>query len=375
MRPKAWVRADWVACLPMLTLIIIGLIMIFSTSSVVGQANFNNSYYFIEKHCVFIFVGIVAFLFGLFIPHDYYKTYLLPGFFGSVFLLSLTLIPGLGVKIGGASRWLNIGVTAIQPVEIIKFYVVVFVASALNHKKEALVQFSKGLLPLALVILIPIMILALQPDLGNIGLILLVTGTLLFLSHVPFSQLAMVGVTAVMFVVGNIAMHPYQLSRIKGFLSPWEDQYGRNYHLVQSLIAVGSGGIWGRGIGESKLKFFYLPLQYSDFIFAIICEEGGFILAAIIIFLYGMLFYRGLSIARASTTLYSYYLCIGLVLLLLYQAIINMAVVTGLMPVTGIPLTFISFGGTSLVMSMFFMGVIMNISYVEKEKKYALNAS
>lgn len=374
MRAKAWIRADWVTCLPMLTLIIIGLIMIFSTSSVVGQANFNNSYYFIEKHCLFIFIGIVAFLVGLFVPHDHYKQSIFPLFFGSIGLLLLTLVPGLGIKIGGASRWLNIGITVIQPVEIIKFAVIVFVATSLNHKKEALRYFSKGLLPIAFVIVIPIMILGLQPDLGNIGLILLVCGTLIFLSHVPFSQLLAVSSLGVLAIIGSIVTHPYQLSRVKGFLSPWADPYGRNYHLVQSLIAVGSGGIWGRGIGESKLKFFYLPLQYSDFIFAIICEEGGFILASIIIMLYGMLFYRGISIARAATNLYSYYLCIGLILLLLYQALINMAVVTGLMPVTGIPLTFVSFGGTSLVMSMFFMGVVMNISYVEKERIYELNA-
>jgi cell division protein FtsW len=359
---KQWIKADWVSCLPMIILLLISLVMIFSTSSVVGQSSYNNSYYFIQKHILFIVIGTGCFWVGFFIPHRRYKDYALLGIGVAVLLLIGTLIPGLGVKIGGASRWLRLGFTSIQPVEIAKFSIIVFLATALEHKKQVLYSLRKGLMPISIVILLPIFILAMQPDLGNIGVILLVAGTLLFLSHIPFTHLLIVMGSSLFFVIMSILRHPYQLSRIKGFLSPWSDPYGRNYHLVQSLIAVGSGGIFGRGLGESKLKFFYLPLQYSDFIFSIICEEGGFILASIIIFLYGMLFYRGIKIARKAESLYSYYLCMGLVSLLVYQAFINMAVVIGLIPVTGITLTFISFGGTSLVMSMFFMGVIMNIS-------------
>jgi len=360
-----WRRADWVICIPMVILLLIGLIMIFSTSSVVGQSNFNNSYYFIQKHSIFIAIGMVAFFVGFVIPHQVYKEYSLTLLLMSSGLIVLTLIPGIGVKIAGASRWLNVGFTSIQPVEVLKFAVVVFLSSALAHKKDMLGSIVTGLVPIAVVLLVPILLLAMQPDLGNIGVILLVSGTLLFLSHVPLKHIVVMALSSVFFVAMSIIKNPYQMVRVKSFLSPWADPYGKNYHLVQSLIAIGSGGFWGRGIGESKLKFFYLPLQYSDFIFSIICEEGGFILATLIIVMYGFLFFRGVRIARYSTSLFSYYLCIGLVLLLVVQAMINIAVVIGMMPVTGIPLTFISFGGTSLITSLFFMGVIMNISLNE----------
>ena len=190
----------------------------------------------------------------------------------------------------------------------------------------------------------------------------MVVGALLFISPIPFKQLFSVFLGSISIITISILSRPYQQKRILAFLNPDDDPLGRNYHMVQSLIAIGSGGLFGTGIGEGKLKYFYLPLQYSDFIFSIICEEGGFILASIIFLLFGVIVFRSLKIARYATSSFGFYLAMGLMLILVVQAILNMGVVMGLLPVTGIPLTFISFGGSSLVVSMFCVGVLLNIS-------------
>jgi cell division protein FtsW len=355
-------RANWIFLVPLLFLLIIGFVMLLSTSSVVGHANFQDSYFFIKKHVLFLCIGFFAFCFGFFVPNRFYKERVILLYCLACVLLILTLIPGFGIKLGGAQRWLSLGSFRFQPVECIKFAVVVVLATALENKRESVKHFFKGFFPVLLLLTIPLAILAMQPDLGNIGLILLVGFSLFFLSKIPPRFLIGIAAIGFCFVAINLLMHPYQMSRVTSFLDPWSDPLGKNYHVIQSLTAVGSGGLTGLGIGESKLKYFYLPLQYSDFIFSIICEEGGMFLGVIVVVLFGIFLYQGLKIARESLTLYSYYLAMGLLLFIVFQALINIGVVIGLMPVTGIPLTFISFGGTSLVTSLFYVGVILNVS-------------
>ncbi len=356
-----WYKVDWGLLIPVIILIIIGVVMIFSTSSIVGFSNFNDSFFFIKRHLVFLFIGICAFFVGLLVPYEIYKKYTGLLFFSALMLLLLTLSP-LGVKVGGATRWLDLAFFRFQPAEVAKFAVVVLIAISLNRKDQVLNHFVKGAGPLVLIVVLPIILLILQPDLGNSGLILMVFLGLLFLSQFPIRYIIGFFVSSIIALIGIILSHPYQLKRIQSFLDPWEDPLGKNYHMVQSLIAIGSGGITGVGLGESKLKYFYLPLQYSDFIFSIICEEGGFILASIIFLLFGVIVFRSLKIARYATSSFGFYLAMGLMLILVVQAILNMGVVMGLLPVTGIPLTFISFGGSSLVVSMFCIGVLLNIS-------------
>jgi len=360
-------RADWTLLIPVGILLIIGVIMIISTSSAVGLANYHDGFYFIKKHTGFLALGAVAFAVGLLLPHQSYRRMAFWGLLGALVLMVLSFVPGIGVKVGGARRWIDVGLLTFQPVEVAKFFLVVFLAVFLENKQSVIRQFTKVAIPIMLVFLMPVLILINQPDLGNIGLILLVMATLLFLAKIPIWQFVMVCLSGLGLLAINLSLHPYQWTRITAFLDPWADPLGKNYHMIQSLTAIGSGGFWGLGLGESKMKFFYLPLQYSDFIFSIICEEGGFILAAIIIGLYGFLFFRGIDIAKKSGSSFSYFLCMGLLLMLIYQAFLNIGVVIGVLPVTGIPLTFISFGGTSLVTSLFYMGVILNVS---KEKAH-----
>jgi cell division protein FtsW len=314
-------------------------------------------------------MGFVALMIGLKIPHLLYKKFALLGLIAGTGLLGLTLIPGLGVRILGASRWLNIAGIQIQPVEFSKFFIAVFLASSLENKKAMRNDFFKGIFPVLFVVGFPVLILILQPDLGNSILILGITCILIFLYNARLLHLILLGLLGACFFVINLLTHPYQMARITSFISPFADPLGKDYHMVQSLIAVGSGGFLGSGLGQSKLKYFYLPLQYSDFIFAILCEEGGFLLAAGVICLFLFLFYRGLNISWASERDFSKYLGVALTLFIVIQAFINMGMVIGFFPVTGIPLTFISLGGTSLISSMFSMGVLLNISKYRKQEE------
>lgn len=358
-KPRA---VDWWAVFPMVVLVLIGLIMIMSSSAAFAKQFYGDSFYFLKRHAVYICIGTIAFIIGMRVPHGFYRKYFFQGFALTLVLLVLVFVPGIGLRIAGASRWLDLGFINIQPVEIAKFYCVVFVAMALENKADKMHAFFKGIVPILAVIGVPVILVLLEPDLGSTLVILFTTFTLLFLSKVPIKQLVALGIVGLMLIVVNIMLHPYQMDRVEGFLSPWSDPTGKNYHTIQSFIAIGSGGIWGLGLGESKLKYFYLPLQYADFIFSIVCEEGGFLFAFSVVFLFLMLFVKGMAVALRATSLYGYNLAVGLTCILVYQAIINLGVVTGLLPVTGIPLTFISFGGTSLVTSMFFVGVIANIS-------------
>lgn len=366
-----WYKLDWVLLIPVVCLILVGIVMIFSTSSIVGFSNYNDSFFFIKRHFVFLLMGLCAFGVGVLVPFEVYKKYSWLLFFVACGLLILTITP-LGVKVGGAKRWLDLGFFRFQPAEIAKFAVVVLLAIGLDRKQKVLNHFVKGGLPLAVVVIVPILLLILQPDLGNSGLILSVFMALLLLSRFPIRYIVSFFGASIVGLVGIILSHPYQLKRIQSFLDPWSDPLGKNYHMVQSLIAIGSGGITGVGLGESKLKFFYLPLQYSDFIFSIICEEGGFILAVFVICMYFFIVFRSYLIAKSADDAFAFYLAMGCSFLVCFQAFINIAVVLGLFPVTGIPLTFISYGGTSLITSLFYIGVILNISNKSKLKEYSI---
>jgi cell division protein FtsW len=343
-------------------LIAIGIIMLFSTSPVIGFTGYNDSYFFIKKYFFSLFIGSIALILGILIPYKTYQKYAFAGIFFSISLLLLTFLPEIGRKVGGANRWLNLYIIQFQPVEIVKFFIAIFLAAAIAHKKNELKFFFKGLIPILLILGIPLALLGLQPDLGNIILILGVSFTLLFLSNTKLWHFFILIISGCGLIIGSILSHPYQIARIKTFLSPWADPLGQNYHTIQSFTAIGSGGLFGLGLGQSKLKYFYLPLHYSDFIYSIICEEGGFILALIVLFLFAFLFFTGLKIALRSSDTFGRFLAIGLTLFLVGQAIINIGVVVGLLPTTGIPLTFISYGGSSLISSLFFIGVLLNIS-------------
>jgi len=344
-----------------LSLIGIGMIMLFSTSSVVGLVNYRDGYFFLKRYFMYLMIGCCAMIFGMFYPHTQYKKLTLPGLGLSFFLLFLTLVPGIGIKAGGANRWLSLGIIQFQPVEIVKFFIIVFFATALERKQAHFYSFRKSVLPLLCILAIPILILLKQPNYSNTLLILATCFWLMVLSGIPLRHLSLIGLMGGLIMMLSLALNPYQLDRVKTFLRPDHDPLGKGYHINQSLITIGSGGMYGLGIGQSKMKYFYLPLHYSDFIFSIVCEEGGLALALGVLGLFGLLFKKGFSISLSNSTWYSFLLGMGLTMILIFQGLINIAVSIGIFPVTGMPLTFISFGGTSLVMALFFVGVLFNI--------------
>jgi cell division protein FtsW len=353
---------DWRLIVPTILLLVIGYIMIFSTTSFKGLSEFDDAYFFIKRQSIFLMLGFVLFFIGALIPIDRYKKWALPGYLVSVGLLLITLIPGIGVKIGGAQRWLNVFGFQFQPVEVMKFWWAISVSLVLAKKTPKLNMFSTGMLPVFMIMLIPILCLMLQPDLGNAILTLTVGFSLLLLSKLPAVVFLLASGIGGGIVTYSVLTHPYQMDRIRSFLNPWLDPLGANYHIIQSFTAIGSGGVFGFGIGESRLKYFYLPLHYSDFIFSILCEEGGLFLAVIVVCGFGAIFIRGIQIAfQKKQYSFEQFVALSLTFYLIFQAIINICVVSGLFPITGIPLTFISYGGTSLLSSLYCLGVMHRI--------------
>lgn len=348
-----------------LALISIGGLMILSTSSVVGLANYQDSYFFIKRHLLYLGIGAFGLYIGMKIPFRLVQKNIMTGYFAACALVLMTFLPGIGIKIGGASRWISTGLINIQPVEVLKFFLIIAVSQVLFHKQTKRETFINGTLPCLIIMGVPLVMLLLQPDLGNSILLTVIVLVLLYLAYVPLRHIwATIGGGA-LFLTAYIFSNPYQMSRVTTFLFPSKDPLGQSYHVLQSFTAIGSGGITGLGLGQSKLKYFYIPFHYSDFIYSIICEEGGLLLGGTVLALYVVLFMRGMKIARQQPNSFRRLVVIGLNACLVFQAWINIAVVIGMLPVTGIPLTFISFGGTSLITSMFFVGIILNLSRVE----------
>lgn len=362
-------KMDFPLLIATVLLVMIGVMMIVSTSSTVGFVSYNDSYYFVRRHFMYLGLALVAMAVGIRMPHTWYRDHVWVGLVLATLLVILTMIPGIGVMAFGARRWLNLGFMTFQPVEVLKFFVIVFAAKAMSAKPNLMRSFKTGLFPFFCVVGVPLLITAKQPDLGNVLLMSSVIYCLLLIANAKKRHLfGALGVGAT-FVTISVLTFPYQLQRIKTFLNPFADPLGKSYHIIQSFTAIGSGGIWGRGLGEGKLKHAYLPLQFSDFIFSIICEEGGFILAVGVLGLLLWFLQRGFTIARRASLPFSYYLAVGLTLQIVLQSLINIAVATGVFPTKGIPLAFISFGGTSLMMSLFVVGVLLNISLLEIKRK------
>ncbi|MDD5456537.1 MAG: putative lipid II flippase FtsW [Candidatus Margulisbacteria bacterium] len=345
-----------------LFLVLFGLMMIISSSTILGFKVYNDSFYFVKKHLLFIGMGIVPFLLGYMIPHQVWRKWSFYLWIGSLFLVLLTYIPHIGSTAGGSSRWINIAGFRFQPSDVLKLTLFLYVSHLLDLRKDYLKDFKQVVLPVFTIIGISALLVLKQPDLGTSIVLGSVSLILLFISGFPMVYLVTIFSGALLAAIFSILHNPYQLKRVTAFLNPWDDPLGKGFHIIQSLIAVGNGGLFGLGIGQSRQKFFYLPQQYTDFIFSIIAEEFGFIATSIFILFFLFFIYRSFLIAARNQDLFSKLLCVGLALWIAIQAIINISVTINLMPTKGITLPFISFGGTSLIMIMWITGIILNIS-------------
>lgn len=340
----------------------IGIVMVYSSSAVSAYVNFHDSYYFLKRQLLWVTFGIIAMFFVMTVDYHWWRKIAKPILLFTLILLILVLVPGLGKVVNGARRWLGFGSVYLQPSEFAKLSMVLFSAEYLTMRQDKITYFTKGLLPQLGVLLIVFGLILKEPDLGTS---LSIAGTvfiLLYTAGAKISHLASLGLAGIVGIVIAIIVEPYRLRRLLAFSNPWADPLDTGYHIIQSLYAIGSGGLFGVGLGRSREKFLYLPEPHTDFIFAILGEELGLIGTITVVVLFFLFAWRGYKIALSARDIYGSILAAGITTMIILQAIMNIAVVTASMPVTGIPLPFISFGGSSLIFTLAGVGILLNIS-------------
>lgn len=359
---KADRTSDQVLFYATLVLVCIGTVMIYSSSVLLAADRFGDEYHFLKKQIVFVVIGLLAMVVASRFPYHFWKRLAYPGIILSCLLLIILAVPGMGTTVGGATRWLKIGSFSFQVSEAVKLAVVIFMAHYLTKKAEHLKEFFRiFMVPLVLTSVVVALIL-LQPDFGTA---VIVTTTVIFMFFIAGGRVMhLAGLAAAIAPVAVFLLvrESYRVQRIMAFRSPWDDPSEKGYQIIQSFISFGSGGIFGVGLGNSMQKLFYLPEPHTDFILAVLAEEGGFIAVAVVILLFAVLLARGFMIAFRADTMFGTLLASGLTTLLALQGFVNMAVVMGLLPTKGLALPFISYGGTSLIMSMVMVGILINIS-------------
>ena len=311
-------------------------------------------------------LGLVGMYFCLKINYKFWRKYSFLIFLGSILLTASVFVPYFGWTHGGAQRWIQLGNFSFQPVEILKFGFIIYFAAWLSWIKSRVQDFRFGILPFGIMLAIIAIILLKQPDIKSFILITVTGSLMLFISGVPVKYILGVGI-GILFVLGSlISFTPYLQERVKTFINPSTDPRGSSYQIQQSLIALGSGGILGRGFGQSIQKFGYLPEPQGDSIFAVLGEEFGFVGAGVTIFLFLLFTLRGFRIANNSPNLFSRLLVSGIVILITAQAFMHIASIIGVFPLTGVPLPFMSHGGTSLMIYLMAIGIVLNISRFQR---------
>ena len=339
-----------------------GVVMVYSASAIVAADRFHDPYFFLKKQLFWALLGAACLWLMLRFDYRRLERAVLPLLVVAGLLLVVVLIPPIGQAINGTRRWIRLGPVSFQPAELAKLALVVYLAAFLAKKRDALGDFRHGLLPpLAVAGALAALVLA-QPDLGNCLTLITLTFALLFLAGGRLKHLGLVLFPALPLTALAIWAAPYRLRRITAFMDPWADPRGSGFQIIQSWLALGNGGLLGQGIGASKQKLFYLPESHTDFIFAIIGEELGFLGAAAIVALFVVLVWRGLRIGLRAPDPFGAYLALGITVLIATQTLVNLGVVTGTLPTKGLPLPFISFGGSALLVTMLSTGVLLNIS-------------
>ncbi len=347
-------------------LVIFGMIMVYSSSFILAQERYGDGFAFIKKQLAFGTVGFGALILALKVPVSFWKKNAPRFFGGAVLLLLAVLIPGVGSKIGGASRWIVLPFFSIQPAEVAKLAAVFYTAWMLERKKTELHRFVPGVVSPYIGVGLLMMLLLAQPDFGSTAIIGIVVFLMLLIAGVRAHFLTL------MVVVGGalgsllILAAPYRRARLMTFLDPWQDPLGKGFQVLQSMLALHNGGISGMGLGNGKEKLFYLPEAHNDFLFAVIGEELGFLGAISVLSLFGLILYRGMKISHRyfeeKNDLFGSLLAAGITLALVLQAFVNMGVVVGALPTKGLTLPFLSYGGSALIVNLFSIGILLRIS-------------
>ncbi len=336
--------------------------MIYSASSIYAWNSHGDSFYYLKRHLLYLFCGVVILAFSMAINHQTIRRWAKPLFCVSLLFLVLNLIPGLSHQVAGARRWIKIGVFGFQPSELIKIAFIVYLADFIARRKNMMDNFFYGIMPPLIALGIPTLLILLQPDLGTAISLVCIAVIMLFSAGLRYAYFLFAGAACLPVLYFLVFSIPYRRARILAFLDPWSDPLGKGFQIIQSQIALGSGGLFGQGLGQGKQKLFYLPAAHTDFIFSVIGEELGIIGAVAVIVLFIILIWQMIKIAKVNSDIFLRFLSIGIISLIALETVINIGVSIGVFPTKGLPLPFISFGGSSLVFDMAAIGLLLNAS-------------
>jgi len=345
-----------------LCLLALGVTMVLSTSYLYSQEHFADGTYFFRKQLVAMGAGLVALIACAVMPPTVYRRFAYPLLGVAALILILVLVPGIGVVRGGARRWLMVPGFAFQPAELAKLAVVVYLAHSIARKENSIQTFSLGVLPHLIVSGLFLGLLLLEPDFGTALILTMLLYLMLFIGGARARHLMATALLALPGLVYVMLKAPYRLRRLTTFIDPWSDASSSGFQVIQSLIAIGSGQTWGRGLGESRQKLFYLPEAHTDFVFSVIGEELGLLGILTVLALFGVIVFRGLRLTARIEEPFDQYLAFGLTALLGLQALIHMSVTMGLMPTKGLVLPFISYGGSAMVINLMEAGILLGLS-------------
>jgi cell division protein FtsW len=356
-------RPDYLLLASTIALLVLGTLMVYSASFVVAHNEFNDDAYFLVRQLMWIGVGSIGMFVALRVDYRRWRALSLPIMFICIGLLVLVLVPGIGSSSYGAVRWLKAGPFQIQPSEIAKLAIILYLADWLARRGPMVGDFLRGLLPFAIIVTIVATLIEVQPDLGTTAIIVGVSACVFFVAGANLMHILLLGfagMAAGMVLLAHLS--GYQLERIRAFIDPWSDVQGSGWHTAQGLIAVGSGGLFGQGLGNGLQKYYWVPNAHTDAIFAMIGEELGFVGCVGVLVLFGVLAWRGFLVAWQAPDPFARVFATGLTSMLTLQALVNVAVVTNSLPYTGVTLPLVSFGGSSTVISLIAVGLLLNIS-------------
>ena len=343
-------------------LIVTGIVMVYSTSAIYAKEAYGDSAFFLKRHIMYLALGLILSGWVLTLDPRQIRRWAKPMMGIVLFMLLAVLVPGIGTKVSGARRWFRIGPISIQPSEIAQLSIMVYLADVLNRKRAYLNSFFHGILPPMLVMGMTVGLILIEPDLGTAVAIVTVVFLLLYIAGIKGSKLLPFVLAAVPAIIGLVALKPYRMRRIMAYLNPWADPEGAGFQLIQSLVALGSGGLFGVGLGESKQKLFYLPAAHTDFIFSVLGEELGLVGVTVVIILLALFAWYAIRLALRGPDTFATLTGLGVVLLMLLEAMVHIGVATGSIPTKGLPFPFVSYGGSSLVINLMSVAVLLNVT-------------
>lgn len=343
-------------------LLALGVVMVYSSSAIYAREQYGDAAFFLKRHLIYLALGLVAAGAVLWLPAQQVRRWAKPLMAVVMGMLLLVLIPGIGHRVSGATRWFRIGWFSIQPSELAQLAVILYFADVLTRKRGLLRDFFQGVLPALVVLGATLVLILAEPDLGTSVAIAVVAVLLLLLAEVEWKILLPLFLSAIPAMVILVLMKPYRVRRVLAYLNPWADPEGSGFQLIQSLVALGSGGWLGQGLGESRQKLFYLPAAHTDFIFSVIGEELGFLGATGVLVLIGLLCWFGIRLAVSSPDSFGFLTGMGIVLLIALETLVHVGVSTGAIPTKGLPLPFISYGGSALIANLIGIALLLNVA-------------